>query len=254
MRLAVTEAGHGRPVVLLHGLLGAGGNFGAVQKALAARGHRVLALDLRNHGSSPHAPTMSYPEMATDVAETMRAEGAWPAVVIGHSMGGKVAMALALAEGTAVERLMVADIAPVAYGTPLFSRYLAAMRAIPLRSGLARREADTALVEAVPNPALRGFLLQNLLFAEDPPRWRVALDVLIAQLDVIGGWPDLPGRYDGAVTVLAGDSSDYVLPEYHAAFRRLFPACRFASIPAGHWLHAENPLAFLKEVTGFLEG
>ena len=253
MRLAVTEAGQGRPVAFLHGLLGAGQNFGAVQKALAARGHRVLALDLRNHGSSPHAATMSYPEMAEDVAETLRAEGAWPAAVVGHSMGGKVAMALALAHGDGVERLVVADIAPVTYPTPLFRQYVAAMRAIPLRPGLTRREADAALVEAVPNPALRGFLLQNLLFAENPPRWRVALETIAREMPSIGGWPDPPGRYDGPVLVLAGDRSDYILPEHHARFRALFPAARFAAIPAGHWLHSENPLAFIAQVTTFLE-
>ena len=253
MRLAVTEAGQGHPVAFLHGLLGAGQNFGAVQKALAARGHRVLALDLRNHGSSPHAATMSYPEMAEDVAETLRAEGAWPAAVVGHSMGGKVAMALALAHGDGVERLVVADIAPVTYPTPLFTQYVAAMRAIPLRPGLTRREADAALVETVPNPALRGFLLQNLLFAENPPRWRVALETIAREMPSIGGWPDPPGRYDGPVLVLAGDKSDYILPEHHARFRALFPAARFAAIPAGHWLHSENPLAFIAQVTAFLE-
>jgi len=253
MRLAVTEAGQGHPVAFLHGLLGAGQNFGAVQKAIAARGHRVLALDLRNHGSSPHAATMSYPEMAEDVTETLRAEGAWPAAVVGHSMGGKVAMALALSHGDGVERLVVADIAPITYPTPLFTQYVAAMRAIPLRPGLTRREADAALVETVPNPALRGFLLQNLLFAENPPRWRVALETIAREMPSIGGWPDPPGRYDGPVLVLAGDRSDYILPEHHARFRALFPAARFAAIPAGHWLHSENPLAFIAQVTAFLE-
>ncbi|WP_270938248.1 alpha/beta fold hydrolase [Falsiroseomonas oryzae] len=254
MRLSFTELGTGRPVAFLHGLLGAGQNFGAIQKALAARGHRVLALDLRNHGASPQAPTMSYPEMAADVAETLQAEGAWPAAIVGHSMGGKAAMALALAHGEGVERLVVADIAPVTYPTPLFTRYVAAMRAIALRPGLSRRDADAALAEAVPNPALRGFLLQNLLFAETPPRWRVALDTIASEMGAIGGWPDLPGRYDGRVLVLAGDSSDYILPEHHARFRALFPAARFATIKAGHWLHAENPAAFLEAVTAFLEG
>jgi pimeloyl-ACP methyl ester carboxylesterase len=253
MKLALTEAGLGAPVAFLHGLLGAGQNFGAIQKALAARGHRVLALDLRNHGASPHAPTMSYPEMAQDVAETLREAGAWPCAVVGHSMGGKVAMALALAQGAGVTRLVVADIAPVTYPTPLFTQYVAAMRAIPLRPGLTRRDADAALVQAVPNPALRGFLLQNLLFAEDPPRWRVALDILAAQMPVIGGWPEIAGRFGGPVLVLAGDASDYIRPESEDRFRALFPSARFASIRAGHWLHAENPQEFLTQVAAFLE-
>jgi esterase len=253
MRLAVTEAGQGPPVVFLHGLLGAGQNFGAVQKALVARGRRVLALDLRNHGSSPHAPSMSYPEMAADVAETLRAEGAWPAAVVGHSMGGKVAMALALGHPEGAERLVVADIAPVTYATPVFTQYVAAMRAVPLRPGLTRREADAALADAVPNAALRGFLLQNLLFTENPPRWRVALETIAREMPSIGGWPEISGTYDGPVLVLAGDASDYIRPEHHALFRALFPAVRFVTIQAGHWVHAENPLAFIAQVTAFLE-
>jgi pimeloyl-ACP methyl ester carboxylesterase len=209
-------------------------------------------MDLRNHGASPHAATMSYAEMAEDVAETLRALGAAPAAIIGHSMGGKVAMTLALAHPDRVERLLVADIAPVAYPAPSFLRYLAAMRAIPLREGLTRREADAALADAVPQPPLRGFLLQNLLFAENPPRWRIALDTLVAEMPKIGGWHDPVGRYDGKVLVLAGDASDYVKPEDHARFRALFPAAQFHSIRAGHWLHADNPQAFLAEVTAFL--
>jgi len=253
MQLATTELGSGPPVAFLHGLLGSGQNFGAVAKSLAARGHRVLTLDLRNHGASPHAPTMSYPDMAEDAAETLAAADAWPAQVVGHSMGGKVAMALALAHPAQIRRLVIADIAPVTYGTPLFDRYVAAMRAIPLRPGLTRREADAALVEATPNPALRGFLLQNLIFNETPPRWRVPLHTIAAQMEGLGGWPDPPGRYDGPTLVLAGDASDYILPAHHAKLRALFPHAAFRTIPAGHWLHAENPQAFLAEVTAFLE-
>jgi pimeloyl-ACP methyl ester carboxylesterase len=159
-----------------------------------------------------------------------------------------------LAQPEGVGRLLIADIAPVTYRTPLFARYVAAMRAIPLRAGLTRREADAALAEAVPNPGLRGFLLQNLIFTEDPPRWRVALDVIAAEMGSIGGWPDPAGRYDGPVLVLAGDASDYILPEHHALFTRLFPAAHFATIKAGHWLHAENPAAFLEQAVAFLEG
>jgi pimeloyl-ACP methyl ester carboxylesterase len=252
MKLAFNAMGEGPPVALLHGLLGAGQNFGAVQKALAATGRRVLALDLRNHGASPHSPAMTYPEMAEDVAETLRAEGAWPAAVIGHSMGGKVAMTLALARPEGVERLLVADIAPVAYPFPLFTTYIAAMQAIPLAPGLTRREADAALVSAVPNPVLRGFLLQNLLFQVNPPRWRIGLDEIASAMPAIGRWPAPAGTYAGPVLALAGDRSDYILPEHHALFRALFPAVRFAAIPAGHWLHAENPAAFLVEAEAFL--
>ncbi|NGM19348.1 alpha/beta fold hydrolase [Roseomonas stagni] len=252
MKLNLVATGDGPAVVLLHGLLGAAQNFGAIQKAIAAKGRRVLALDLRNHGNSPHAEGMGYATMAADVAETLQDAGAWPAAVIGHSMGGKVAMALALARPEGVERLLVADIAPVTYPTPVFTRYIAAMQAIPLREGLTRRDADAALVEAVPEPPLRAFLLQNLVFTEQPPRWRIGLGEIAAGMGEIGGWPALPGRYEGPVLVLSGDASAYVKPEHHAAIRALFPAARFAGIAAGHWLHAENPRAFLAAVEEFL--
>ena len=252
MKLNVVEAGEGAPVVILHGLLGSAGNFGSVQKALAGQGHRVLALDLRNHGASPHAPTMTYPEMAEDVAETLAAHGAWPAAVIGHSMGGKTAMALALRHPAGVSRLLIADIAPVAYPNPPFAKYVEAMRALPLRPGLTRRDTDAALVEAVPEPMLRGFLLQNLRFTEDPPRWRIGLEAIAAGMADLGGWPAPVGRYDGPVTVLAGNRSDYVRPESHASFTRLFPHARFETMAAGHWLHADNPRDFLAAVTRWL--
>ena len=251
MLLNATESGSGPPVVFLHGLLGAGQNFGAIQKALSAT-HRVLALDLRNHGASPHAPTMSYVEMAEDVAETLRAKGAAPASVIGHSTGGKVAMTLAVAHPDLVTRLLVADIAPVTYATPVFIRYIKAMQAIDLRPGLTRREADAALVEAVPEPPLRGFLLQNLLFAENPPRWRIAIETIAREMPKIGGWQDPPDLYDGDVLVLAGEQSDYIKAEDHDRFRALFPAARFRTMRAGHWLHADDPQGFLAEVRAFL--
>ncbi|MGK7870118.1 alpha/beta fold hydrolase [Falsiroseomonas sp. E2-1-a20] len=253
MRLVVTEQGEGPPVVLLHGLFGAGQNFGTVQKALAAEGFRVLALDLRNHGDSPHGAEMGYAAMAGDVAETLRAEGAWPAAIIGHSMGGKVAMALALAEPEGVSRLLVADIAPVAYPAPQFTAYLHAMRALDLPPGLTRRQADAALAPAVPSAPLRAFLLQNLSFDQDPPRWRIGLENIAGGLGDIGGWPDLPGRYEGPTLVLAGEASDYIQPEHWPVFQRLFPAARLSSIKAGHWLHAENPQAFLASVRRFLQ-
>lgn len=252
MRLAVTSLGDGPPVVLLHGLFGAGQNFGTVQKALAAEGFRVLALDLRNHGASPHTDGMAYADMAQDVAETLQAEGAWPASIIGHSMGGKVAMALALARPAGVARLLVADIAPVHYPAPLFNAFIAAMRGLELRAGLARREADAALASVVPAAPLRAFLLQNLDFTRDPPAWRIGLEEIAAGMPEIAGWPVLPGRYEGRVLVLAGDRSDYIQPAHHPLFRRLFPAASHTSIPAGHWLHAENPQAFLAVVRDFL--
>lgn len=250
MRLHAIEVGAGPPVVLLHGLFGAAANWGAIQKALSAS-HRVIALDLRNHGQSPHARLMDYATMAADVAETLAALGALPAVVIGHSMGGKVAMALALGDPGAVARLVVADIAPVAY-PPALRGYVAAMQGIPLAPGLTRRDADAALAAAVPEPGIRGFLLQNLRFDGAVPYWRLGLDQIAQAMSDIEAAPP-GGQYPGPVLVLAGARSDYIRAEHHALFRALFPTVTFAVVPgAGHWVHAENPAAFLGFVTAFL--
>ena len=255
MRLHVVEAGDaasGTPVVLLHGLFGAAQNWGAIQKRLAAR-RRVVALDLRNHGASPRAEAMGYPAMAADVAETMAALGVARFALLGHSMGGKVAMALALARPDLVTRLLVADMAPVSY-KPALRGYVEAMQALPLHPGLSRREADAALAAAVKPPGIRAFLLQNLRFEGDGPAWRLNLPAIAAAMPVIEDFPDLAGPYPGPTLFLGGETSDYIQPAHHARIRALFPAARFATVPkAGHWVHAENPEGFLALVEPFLD-
>jgi len=241
------------PVVLLHGLFGAAQNWGAVQKRLAAGGRRVVALDLRNHGASPWDAAMDYPAMAADVAETMDGLGIPRGAVIGHSMGGKVAMALALAAPARVAGLVVADIAPVAY-PPALRGHVAAMRSLPLRPGLGRREADAALATAVAEPGVRAFLLQNLRTGENPG-WRLNLEAIDAAMHAIEAFPPFAGTFEGPVLVLAGERSDYVRPEHRPAIRALFPTAEFATVPrAGHWVHAENPEGFLALVEAFLAG
>ncbi|MDO9709559.1 alpha/beta fold hydrolase [Paracraurococcus lichenis] len=253
MRLNLVEAGEGPPLVLLHGLFGAAGNWGAIQKHLAAT-HRVLAMDLRNHGASDREAAMDYPAMAADVAETLGDLGAAPAAVLGHSMGGKVAMALALTQPGLVERLVVADIAPVAY-PPALRGYVAAMQAVPLAPGLTRREADAALAGAVPEANIRAFLLQNLRFGEGGPAWRLGLGEIAAAMPVIEGFPAVEARYEGPVLVLNGERSSYVRPVHHDRIRALFQRAEFATVPGtGHWVHAENPQGFLALLEPFLAG
>jgi esterase len=248
MILRCVRMGEGPAVVLLHGLFGSASNWGRIQRRLAET-RTVLAMDLRNHGSSPHDPAMTYPDMAEDVAETMAEHGVGAAGVLGHSMGGKVAMQLALARPALVARLLVADVAPVRY-EPHFRVIAAAMRAMPLTPGLGRAEASTALEASTPDPAVRGFLLQNLRFGA-PPAWRIGLDEIAAALPEIEGWPG-QGRYDGPTLVLRGERSDYVLPEHRPLFRALFPAARFVTLrDAGHWLHADAPEPFLATVSSF---
>ena len=250
MMLHAIERGEGRPLALLHGLFGRAGNFGVVQRELA-RKFRVLAVDLRNHGQSPHADGMSYTAMAADVRETLRAHGALPSAMVGHSMGGKVAMLAALAAPEAVSRLVVADIAPVSYGHGMRGT-IEAMRAIPLTPDLTRAAADAVLSQSIPDAAIRGFLLQNLRFGEHPA-WRLGLDEIAAAMPEIEGWPEIDGRYDGPTLLIAGARSDYIRPEHRPAIRALFPAARFVTLKnAGHWVHADNPAGFVAVVEAFL--
>ncbi|MBO0709925.1 MAG: alpha/beta fold hydrolase [Acetobacteraceae bacterium] len=251
MRLHATEAGVGTPVVLLHGLFGSGQNFGTVQRRLSAR-FRAIALDLRNHGTSPHDPLMSYPAMAADVVETLRALDALPAVLIGHSMGGKVAMRAALDAPSLVRRLIVADIAPVAY-PPRYRSFAEAMRTLRLEPGLTRAEADAGLEALVPDAPVRAFLLQNLKLGA-APGWRIGLAAIEAALPALEGWtaPEA-AQYRGPTLFVAGARSDYIRPDVRGLIRALFPAARFATIKdAGHWVHAENPGAFVRVIESFL--
>jgi pimeloyl-ACP methyl ester carboxylesterase len=251
MILHATSRGEGPALVLLHGLFGQSGNFGAVQRRLAAGGRRVVALDLRNQGASPHAPGMDYATLAEDVRETLEHLGVLPCAVLGHSMGGKTAMALALRHPQAVARLCVADIAPVRY-RPQLAAYATAMRDMALSPGMTRAAADAALAPVVADAGERAFLLSNLILGE-APRWRIGLDAIIAGMDDIQDWP-LEGvaPYAGPTLFLAGARSRYVRPEHRPAIAALFPAARFVTLKnAGHWLHADDPEGFLAVVEAF---
>jgi len=256
MNLNAISRGEGPVLVLLHGLFGQAGNFGAVQRRLAQPregqpGRRVIALDLRNHGGSPHGMGMDYRILAEDVHQTLAGLGVLPCGVLGHSMGGKTAMALALHHPGAVIRLCVADIAPVRY-PPHLASYAAAMRALPLSQGLTRAEADAALAPVVTDATERAFLLSNLRLGADP-HWRVGLDEIIAGMDDIQDWPDIAAPpYAGPVLFLTGARSRYVQPENRSAITALFPSASFVSLRnAGHWLHADDPEGFVSVVEAF---
>lgn len=249
-RLHVVEAGSGPPLILLHGLFGAAQNWGTIQSALAPD-HRVVAMDLRNHGASPHAAFMDYAAMAEDVALTMGTLGIPSAAVLGHSMGGKVAMMLALTRPAMVERLVVADIAPATY-PPSLRAVVAAMQALPVAPGITRRAADAELARTIPEAGLRAFLLQNLRF-DAAPSWRIGLGEIAAAMPMIEGFPETGVSFAGPVLFIAGARSDYIRPEHAEVVARLFPAARHAVVPkAGHWVHAENPGGFLDALEPFL--
>lgn len=251
--LAHAEWGAGPPVIVLHGLFGSAQNWATIARRLGAH-FRVLVPDLRNHGASPWARPMDYRAMADDVAAFMAAQKIAAAPIVGHSMGGKAAMVLALTAPEKVERLVVVDIAPVARATVL-DPYIEAMARLDLTRIKRRTEADAALKPSIADAAVRNFLLQNLVASDGALRWRINLDVLRDDMPKIAGFPAFPARtiYRGPMLVLRGGASDYVDDEGLAAFAEFFPGFRLVTLAgAGHWAHAEAPDAFLAAVTPFL--
>lgn len=240
------------PLLVVHGLYGSARNLGVIARRLADR-RDVFAVDQRNHGQSPWSDRHDYPAMSDDLAEVIATIGG-RADVLGHSMGGKAAMQLALTAGHLVRRLVVADIAPVAYQHDQ-TQHIRAMRALDLTGLTSRTEADHRLSQTVSDPGLRAFFLQSLdLKAEGGPRWRLNLDALERNMAQIVGWPGTQGRFDGPTLFLSGSESHYVLPEYRDTIGALFPAARFARIlGAHHWLHADKPREFEETIRAFLD-
>jgi esterase len=237
-------------LLIVHGLFGSGRNWGAIARRVAD-GRRVVTVDMRNHGGSPWSDVMDYADMAGDLADVIRARGGRMDIV-GHSMGGKAAMVLALTQGALVNRLVVADIAPVAYAHSQ-SHLIDAMQGLDLTGIVSRSEADRRLMAAVPDAATRAFLLQSLDLKSDPPGWRLNLPVLRVAMDRITGWPGVTGHFDGPTLFLSGSASDYVRPEHRPAIKALFPNAKFAKLQgAGHWLHAERPREFEGTLRAFL--
>jgi pimeloyl-ACP methyl ester carboxylesterase len=267
-RLASRTVGDAGPhVVFVHGLFGQGKNWTTIAKGLAD-GHRVTLLDLPNHGSSPWTERVDYLDMAEQVAAELRDLGE-PVTLVGHSMGGKVAMQLALRHPELLRALVVVDVAPSDYpeagartddpdeeATP-FAGYIAAMRALDLHRLQSRDEADRALQAAVPSRMVRSFLLQSLVRdgAQDW-RWRLNLPALARDLGYLRGFPEPPpgATFDGPVLWIAGANSTYVLPEDRARMDELFPATRLVKIKnAGHWVHSEQPEVFIETMRRFLD-
>lgn len=260
MLLTVTERGPENgsdirpPVVFLHGLFGRGRNFGFLQRDLA-RTRRTLALDLRNHGTSPHGPA-TYQAMAEDVRETLMALGISRAVLIGHSMGGKTAMMLALLAPEMVAGLLVADIAPGQSPAAGMRGLVEGLSALPMPGTLSLSSAHQWLAPVVPDKPVRDLIIGNLAMDPgQPPRWRSGLTEIHEGLDEIMGWPALPAslRYDGPVLFIAGSRSTYISPADYPAMKHLFPNYRLEQLPdAGHWVHAEKPREFLAMTEQFL--
>jgi len=242
--------GAGTPLLIAHGLFGTARNWGVLAKRLADE-RQVLSVDMRNHGASFRAASNTYGDMAGDLARVIE-NGGDTANVLGHSMGGKAAMMLALSRPELVEKLIVADIAPEGYSHSQLDK-ITAMKAVDLSVVQRRRDADEQLVDTVEDPSLRSFLLQSLTLGEGGASWKLNLDALGGAMDDIMGFPDIEGVFEGEVLFLHGGNSDYVQPANHSRILELFPNARFEVIEgAGHWLHAEKPREFEAAVRGLL--
>ena len=238
----------GRPPLLIaHGLFGSARNWGVIAKRMSDE-RQVIAVDMRNHGNSLWYKTHSYDDLASDLAQVASPFG--QVDLLGHSMGGKASMVMALQRPDLIKKLVVADIAPVAYGHSQ-NHLIAAMRQVDLSGITLRSEADAQLADVIPEPGVRAFLLQSLDIKER--RWRLNLDVLEAEMEGITGWPNPTGVTDIPTLFLAGAESDYVTPAGREVAKSHFTKARFAKISgAGHWLHAEKPREFEAAVRTWL--
>ncbi len=241
---------NGIPLVIAPGLYGSARNWNVIAKRLAET-RPVIAVDMRNHGDSFHADTHSYADMADDLANVIIAHGG-RADVLGHSMGGKAAMALALSRPDLIRKLIVADIAPVTY-THEHSDKITAMQAVDLSRVTRRRDAEDQLHDAISDPQLRAFLLQSLAL-EGGARWKLNLATLGTAMPEIMSFPTFNTQFSGPTLFLRGGNSAYLLVAHQPAIDTLFPNAQIKTIPnAGHWLHAEQPRAFTDALIKFLD-
>ena len=235
------------PLLIVHGLYGSARNWGVISKRMADE-REVFAVDQRNHGDSPWRETHNYFDMAQDLKEFLEHFG--PMAVLGHSMGGKAAMVLSILEPNLVEKLIVADIAPVSY-THDNVQYIQAMKNVKLDKIVTRGDALSQLAEIVPEPELQSFFTQSLDLKTK--RWKLNLDVLEREMEKIVSFPKLSGKYEKASLFLSGALSDYLKTSHRPKITKLFSNAKFAKITnAGHWLHAEKPREFETAVRSFL--
>jgi pimeloyl-ACP methyl ester carboxylesterase len=254
----------GPRVAFLHGLFGQGRNWSQIAKALAGpdgTGARCTLVDLPDHGRSPWSQEFSFEAYAAAVADTLSTIGPdEPWVVVGHSLGGKTAMLLALQHPDLVRGLVVVDIAPKHYADlDRFTGYIAEMQRLPLTELGSRADAEARFQES--NPGVKAFLLQNLRREGDAWRWQANLGLVAADAargsdSAIADWPVAPGEvapYDGPVLWIAGGESAYVQPEDVGPMRALFPRVRQLTVKgASHWVHTDAPEIVVEALRRFV--
>lgn len=253
VHLHYNSIGSGKPVIILHGLFGSSRNWQGMAGRLG-HGHRVITVDLRNHGQSGQAASMTYPEMAEDVLSLIKQQALENVTLIGHSMGGKTAMTCALLQPDAIARLVVLDIAPVAYHHR-YGKLFYAMQNLPLEKIRNRNEAEHLLNEMINDVKLSRFLLQNLVRTAAGYRWRINLATIQNNAEHISNFtlPVPHAIYDRPALFLGGKGSRLLQPVHHPATMALFPAARIELIDrAGHMLHIEEPDIVLDRICRFI--
>lgn len=253
MKLNYSIQGSGQPVILMHGMFGSRSNLGLLNRALSDS-YSVISVDMRNHGESPHSLEMDYPSMANDIIELMNNLKLDQADLIGHSMGGKVAMQVALTHPERVNRLVVADIAPVDYKPDRHGGVLEGLTSLATTRPTSRKEADQLLAAYVNEPSVRAFLLKNLVRAEDG-----RFDLRLYMEGIIANYYDkltltpTGEPFSGPTLFIKGEDSAYIQDKHRSEVLRLFPNTKLKVIAnTGHWLHAEKPETFNKTVSVFL--
>lgn len=250
MRLFFQKYGQGSPLVILHGLFGSFDNWHMLSRPFAPH-FKVFALDLRNHGRSPHSEIFHYEAMANDVREFLDDQGLPPAFVIGHSMGGKTAMRLALDHPGLIRRLVIVDIAPKEYPGH-HDEILDALTGLDFHKLAARKEIDAALSDAIPNVATRQFLLKNLKRDENGKfGWKMNLDVIRKNYDEMNSPIESVTPFTKPTLFLRSTTSGHIGNEDYPMMRRLFPNLTVTDLDVGHWVHAEAPEHFAAIVLDF---
>lgn len=251
MKLFYRESGQGPSLIVLHGLFGSSDNWYALSKEFARHFH-VYVPDQRNHGQSPHSADMNYPLMVEDLKEFIDTHHIQSPVVIGHSMGGKVAMNFAMKYPDNIDQLIVVDIAPKAYPVH-HEAILKGLKAIDPAQLTSRDQADEILGRYVPELAVRQFLLKNLARNEKQQlSWRPNIAALDAHIEEMGEDLKYRGQFQKPSLFVKGSKSDYILEEDKEKISTLFPGAVFSTLATGHWVQAENPVEFMKTVYQFL--
>lgn len=249
------EYGKGPPIIILHGLFGSSTNWRSLSKSLSEH-YRVITPDLRNHGRSSHYPSMNYSEMANDIANLMDTLSLQQSTLIGHSMGGKVAMVNALLHPDRVEKLVVLDIAPVNYDHR-YGKIFHALNHLPLDQLKNRNEAEAFLNKHFDDLFLVRFLLQNLARNENGFVWRINLPAIQENIETISSFPDIvpAGTFNRPALFLGGEKSHFIQADHQRIIHKYFPGAEIEHIGnAGHMLHVEQPQEVLERTRLFLQG